>query len=62
MKAKLLQFYYKECHPMSDRASASSPSEFRFGPLQVMPIWGTVTWPDGRVFDGRFENGKPLGQ
>ncbi len=43
-------------------ASASSPSEFRFGPLQVMPIWGTVTWPDGRVFDGRFENGKPLGQ
>ena len=43
-------------------ASASSPPEFRFGPLQLMPIWGTVTWPDGRVFDGRFENGKPVGQ
>lgn len=43
-------------------ASTSSPSDFRFGPLQLMPIWGTVTWPDGRVFDGRFENGKPIGQ
>ena len=43
-------------------ASASSPSEFRFGPLQVVPIWGAVSWPDGRVFDGRFENGKPVGQ
>ena len=35
------------------------PAEFTFGPLQLVPVWGTVTWPDGRVYDGRFDNNAP---